>query len=70
VPTFNAATSFGITPLIQATCFGHVKVVRALLAAGADKHLACVAGYTAATIAPFLLSGAHAAILALLAAAP
>ena len=70
----NAANNIGATPLMQASWLGRVEVVRALLAAGADKRIislhngtsaASVAG-TAATATP----GSRAAILALLAAAP
>ena len=66
----NAVGRYGRTSLLLSSLMGHVEVVGALLAAGADKHLANGAGHTAATIAPFHVSGAHAAILALLAAAP
>ncbi len=66
----NAVANYGWTSLLLSSLMGHVEVVRALLAAGADKHFANVAGHTAATIAPFHVSGSHAAILALLAAAP
>ena len=67
----NAANSSDDTPLIQASCCGHVEVVRALLAAGADKHHVSCDGHTATSIASLGgESGARAAILALLAAAP
>jgi hypothetical protein len=47
---------------------GHVEVVRALLAAGADKHHVNVNGDTAAAVARDGPPGSRAAILSLLAA--
>ena len=69
----NAAANNGSTPLIQASFFGRVEVVRALLAAGADKRRMTNNGATAALLAgacPNAPPGSRAAILALLAAAP
>jgi ankyrin repeat protein len=63
----------GDTPLIMASFLGHVDVVRALLAVGADKHHVCNHGDTATSCAGGGLGvkpAAKAAILALLAAAP
>ena len=70
----NAADNDGDTPLIRASCFCHVDVVRALLAAGADKHHVANDGNTATSLAGHAGDDAEpeakAAVLALLAAAP
>jgi ankyrin repeat protein len=69
----NAAFNTGDTPLIVASFFGHVEVVRALLAAGANKRSADGGGATAASCAGTaagVTPEAKAAVLALLAAAP
>jgi ankyrin repeat protein len=66
----NAAANSGATPLIQASWRGHVEVVRALLSAGADKHLMLHNGATATSLAGTkddAPPGSRAAILALLA---
>ena len=67
----NAVFSYGYTPLILSSFKGHVEVVRALLAAGADKHHVSCDGLTATSEAGTVGNpGSRAAILALLAAAP
>jgi ankyrin repeat protein len=58
---------------MQASWKGHVDVVRALLAAGADKHHVDNSGATATSVAGIadgVKPAAKAAVLALLAAAP
>ena len=55
---------------MSSSCSGHVEVVRALLAAGADKRHVANHGDTAASLAGFGKASSRAAILALLAAAP
>ena len=37
----NEQTEYGSTPLLLASWFGHVEVITALLAAGADKTAKC-----------------------------
>ena len=68
----NAADCNGYTALMWSSINGNVEVVRALLAAGADKHyVSRGGGRTATSIAGNGgMPGARAAILALLAAAP
>ena len=69
----NAVNVKGETPLILASRDGRTKVVRALLAAGADKHYVSNNGATATSDAStfqYAPAGSRAAILALLAAAP
>jgi ankyrin repeat protein len=60
----------GVTPLIMASSHGHVEVVRALLAAGANKQHVDNSGDTAVSVAGDGAPDSRAAILALLAAAP
>ena len=67
----NVADIFGYTALIWSSIFGDVEVVRALLAAGADKHHVSSNGSTATSEAgDGGKPGSRAAILALFAAAP
>ena len=47
----NAENNHGYTPLIDASNYGHVEVVHALLAAGADKRQVANNGATAALVA-------------------
>ena len=62
---------YGITALLESSSRGHVEVVRALLAAGADKRHVANNGHTAVSLAGLEDSFASSiAILALLAAAP
>ena len=69
----DAAFDTGATPLIQACWKGHPEVVRALLAAGANKRHVDIVGRTAHSLAGTFKdapAGSRAAIRALLAAAP
>ena len=69
----EAVTNNDLTPLILASWMGRVDVVRALLAVGADKRHVGFGGRTAAMVAgmdPEAPPLSHAAVLALLAAAP
>ena len=69
----EAATNEGATILIIASWAGHTEVIRALLAAGANKHHVDNRGDTATTRAGLkdgVSPEAKAAVLALLAAAP
>jgi hypothetical protein len=64
----NAVSSYGWTALILSSFNGHVEVVRAMLAAGADKHHVNANGDTATAVARDWPPVSRAAILALLAA--
>jgi ankyrin repeat protein len=66
----NAANDAGYTALIWASMYGHPDIVRALIAAGANKHLIAFNGDTAFSRAASNIPAKTAAIRALLDLAP